>query len=179
MTSTELPEVGEEIPAFVRQTGFHNWNRYAAVNDEFVPIHMDDEAGQAAGYPTAFGMGNLQWSYLHNIVREWMGERGTIEHLSCQFRGPNLKGQTVTGRGRVTAVRTGPSGPRSTSRCGRRIRKGNLSHRGPPRCRFRLLGREAPSGRLAEKGDRALGDNPSPLVPAVAVDVATGGRDLE
>ena len=47
MAPTEIPEVGEEIPAFVRQTGFDNWNRYAAVNDEFVPIHMDDEAGQA------------------------------------------------------------------------------------------------------------------------------------
>lgn len=35
MTSTEIPQVGDEIPAIIRQTGFHNWNRYAAVNDEF------------------------------------------------------------------------------------------------------------------------------------------------
>jgi acyl dehydratase len=108
MAITEIPEVGEEIPAFVRQTGFENWNRYAAANDEFVPIHMDDAAGQAAGYATAFGMGNLQWSYLHIVVREWMGEEAEILRMSCQFRGPNLKGQTVTGRGRVTAVRPGP-----------------------------------------------------------------------
>jgi acyl dehydratase len=108
MASTEMPEVGQEIPAFVRETGLENWNRYAAVNDEFVGIHMDDAAGQAAGYPTAFGMGNLQWSYLHNLVREWAGERGKIERLSCQFRGPNVKGQTVTARGRVIAVRPGP-----------------------------------------------------------------------
>jgi acyl dehydratase len=107
MAATEIPEVGQEISVFVRETGFANWNRYAAVNDEFVPIHMDDEAGRGAGYATAFGMGNLQWSYLHNVVREWMGEEGRIERLSCQFRGPNLKDQTVTGRGRVTAVRPG------------------------------------------------------------------------
>jgi acyl dehydratase len=107
MAVTEIPEVGEEIPPFVRETSFANWNRYAAINDEFVPIHMDDDAGRAAGYATAFGMGNLQWSYLHNVVREWMGDEGRIERLSCQFRGPNLKGQTVIGRGRVTAVRPG------------------------------------------------------------------------
>src|SRR5580698_5860019 len=106
MAPTEMPEVGEEIPAFVRQTGFPNWNRYAAVNDEFVPIHMDDEAGRAAGNGAAFGMGNLQWSYLHNVVREWMGDEGRIERLTCQFRAPNLKGQTVMGRGRVTEVRS-------------------------------------------------------------------------
>jgi acyl dehydratase len=107
MAAFEIPEIGEEIPPFVRETGFANWNRYAAINEEFVPIHMDDDAGRAAGYATAFGMGNLQWSYLHNVVREWIGDEGRIEHLSCQFRGPNLKGQTVTGRGRVTAVRPG------------------------------------------------------------------------
>jgi acyl dehydratase len=96
--------VGDELPVFVRQPGLHHWNRYAAVNDEFVPIHMDDEAGRAAGYPSAFGQGNLQWAYLHNVVRDWMGDDGRIERLTCAFRGANVKGQTVTARGRVTAV---------------------------------------------------------------------------
>jgi acyl dehydratase len=100
-------KVGDELPAFVRQPGFHNWNRYAAVNDEFVPIHMDDEAGRAAGYPSAFGQGNLQWAYLHNVVRQWMGDDGRIERMACSFRGANVKGQTVTARGRVTAVADG------------------------------------------------------------------------
>jgi acyl dehydratase len=98
-------KAGDELPPFTITTGLPNWNRYAAVNDEFVPIHMDDEAGRAAGYPTAFGMGNLQWAYLHNLVRDWLGEDGSIASLSCQFRGPNTKGMTVTARGVVTAVR--------------------------------------------------------------------------
>ena len=104
------PTVGEEIPAFVRRTGFENWNRYAAVNDEFVPIHMDDEAGRAAGYPSAFGMGNLQWSYLHAMLRQWLGADATILRASCSFRALNLKGTTVTARGVVTAVREDPDG---------------------------------------------------------------------
>jgi acyl dehydratase len=101
-----LPAIGEELPPFVRATGFAVWNRYAAVNDEFVPIHMDDEAGRGAGYPSAFGMGNLQWAYLHNLVRDWLGDRGRIVRLSCQFRGPNLRDQTVTARGIVDTVIT-------------------------------------------------------------------------
>ena len=40
--------VGDEIPTFTRKTGLDIWNRYAAVNDEFIPIHMDDEAGRDA-----------------------------------------------------------------------------------------------------------------------------------
>jgi acyl dehydratase len=105
MTQAVSAKAGDELPPFQRTTSFPHWNRYAAVNDEFVPIHMDDEAGRAAGYPTAFGMGNLQWSYLHNLVRGWLGAEGRIVSLSCQFRGANTKGMTVTARGVVTAVR--------------------------------------------------------------------------
>ena len=96
---------GDELPPFVRTTDLENWNRYAAVNDEFVPIHMDDGAGRAAGYPSAFGMGNLQWAYLHNMVRDWLGDRGTIRSLRCQFRAANTRGMRVTARGVVTGVR--------------------------------------------------------------------------
>ncbi len=105
MDSPHVVNPGDELPSFRRQTGLHNWNRYAAVNDEFVPIHMDDEAGRAAGYPSAFGMGNLQWAYIHNLLRQWMGDAGRIVSVSCQFRAPNVKGQTVMARGVVTAVR--------------------------------------------------------------------------
>jgi acyl dehydratase len=96
---------GDELPSFTRVTGLDNWNRYAAVNDEFVPIHMDDEAGREAGYPTAFGMGNLQLAYLHCLLRDWLGDEGMIVSLSCQFRAANTRGMTVTARGVVTAVR--------------------------------------------------------------------------
>ena len=75
------------------------------MNDEFVPIHMDDEAGRAQGFPGAFGMGNLMWSYLHNLVRDWMGDNGRIVAMGCSFRSPNLRGMTVEARGTVTAVR--------------------------------------------------------------------------
>ena len=105
MTGAGLAQVGDELSPFARTTGFANWNRYAAVNDEFVPIHMDDEAGREAGYPTAFGMGNLQWAYLHNLVRDWLGDDGAILSLKCQFRAANTKGMTVTARGVVSAVR--------------------------------------------------------------------------
>ena len=98
-------QAGDEIPSFRRTTDFSNWNRYAAVNDEFVPIHMDDEAGRAAGYPTAFGMGNLQWSYLHAMIRDWLGDDGEIVALACQFRAANTKGMTLTARAMVTDVR--------------------------------------------------------------------------
>jgi hypothetical protein len=97
--------VGEDIRPFERESGFPAWNRYAAVNDEFIPIHMEDAAGQAAGYPTAFGMGNLTWSYMHAALREWMGERGRIVRMSTQFRAAITRHNRVVIKGVVTAVR--------------------------------------------------------------------------
>jgi acyl dehydratase len=98
-------KVGDRLPPFRRTTDLETWNRFAAVNDEFFAIHMDDEAGRAAGYPTALGMGNLQWSYLHNVLRGWIGDRGRILRLSCRFAGPNTRGMVVIATGVVTAVR--------------------------------------------------------------------------
>lgn len=88
-----------------RTSGLAEWNRFAAVNDEFVPIHMDDEEGRAAGFPGAIGMGRLQWSYAHNLLRTWLADDGRIVSVELQFRGPNLKGSTFECRGRVRAVR--------------------------------------------------------------------------
>jgi acyl-coenzyme A thioesterase PaaI-like protein len=50
-------------------------------------------------------MGNLQLAYLHNLVREWLGERGRILRMQCRFRSVNHKGQQVTARGRVTSLK--------------------------------------------------------------------------
>ena len=92
---------GQEIPTFERTTDFMHWNRYAAVNDEFVYIHMDDEAGRAAGYDAAFGMGNLRFAYLHNMLRAWIGEEGEIKEVGCQYRLPNMKNDHLVCKGRV------------------------------------------------------------------------------
>jgi acyl dehydratase len=99
-------ESGYEVPSFRRTTGFHNWNRYAAVNSEFVDIHMDDTAGRAAGFPGAVGMGNLTLAWLHAMFRDWLGHQGRVVSLTAQFRAPALKGDSITCAAVVTRVAT-------------------------------------------------------------------------
>ena len=74
-------EVGQEVPAFERETDFMNWNRYAAVNDEFVYLHMDDAVARAAGQGEAFGMGNLRWAYVMNALQDWIGDEAEVRDL--------------------------------------------------------------------------------------------------
>ena len=81
-------EVGDEIPTFVRKTDMMHWNRYAAVNDEFVYIHMDADYAKSIGQPDVFGMGNLRLAYLH---------------LGCQYRALNVREDVLTSHGRITS----------------------------------------------------------------------------
>ena len=95
-------QVGDEMPAWSRTTDFMHWNRYAAVNDEFVPFHMDDEAGRKAGNQQgAFGMGNLRYAYLANALRDWIGDEADIREIGCQYRAINQKHDTLTVVGKV------------------------------------------------------------------------------
>lgn len=93
--------VGQELPPFVRKTGFMEWNRFAAANEEFVPFHMDDEEGRATGQHAAYGMGNLRYAYLHNLVLDWIGLDGSLRKLGVQYRGLNFKNDVLVCTGKV------------------------------------------------------------------------------
>ena len=95
--------LGDALPEWSRKTDFMNWNRYAAVNDEFVYFHMDDEAGRAAlNEQGAFGMGNLRYAYIINALRDWIGDEGKIREVGCQYRAINQKNDVLTVVGAVT-----------------------------------------------------------------------------
>jgi len=99
------PVVGDALPSFSRQTSLENWNRFAAVNDEFIAVHMDDDAGRRAGNPSgAFGMGNLRLSYVMNMLRNWCEGRGEVRAIELRYRELNQKGDVLTAVGFVTAV---------------------------------------------------------------------------
>jgi acyl dehydratase len=97
-------EVGAELPAFTRTVDFAHWNRYAAVNDEFIDVHMSTDAARAAGQPDVFGMGNLRVAYVHNLLFDWLQGRGDVAAFSCQFRALNFRGDTLTAHARVTGA---------------------------------------------------------------------------
>ncbi|GAA0984369.1 hypothetical protein GCM10009555_057990 [Acrocarpospora macrocephala] len=97
---------GTPLPPWTRRTDSMNWNRYAAVNDEFIDIHMDDEAARSAGNDQgAFGMGNLRLAYLHNALHAAFGDDAIVTELECRYRSVNQKGDVLTVIGVVTDAR--------------------------------------------------------------------------
>jgi acyl dehydratase len=104
MAAARAVAAGEHIPSLVRTTGFPEWNRFAAVNDEFIDVHMSADAARAAGQPDVFGMGNLRIAYAHHALHGWLGDDGDIVDFQCQFRSLNFQSDVLTTWGQVTAI---------------------------------------------------------------------------
>jgi acyl dehydratase len=96
----------DTIPVLERTTDFPEWNRYAAVNDEFIDVHMSADWAQAAGQPDVFGMGNLRVGYLHCALYDWLDGRGDIASFSCQFRQLNFRQDVLSTHATITDTTT-------------------------------------------------------------------------
>jgi acyl dehydratase len=95
-------EVGSELPTFSRETDLMNWNRFAAVNDEFTYNHMDDDYGrEVMGRSGAIGMGNLRLSYVICLLQDWAGDEADIREAEISFREFNHKGDVLTAVGTI------------------------------------------------------------------------------
>jgi len=80
---------------------------YAAASGDFNPIHIDPEAGKAAGLggPILQGLCTLGWA-----VEAWinyLGDPGKVSRIKVRFSKPVTSADVVTLTGRVTAVADG------------------------------------------------------------------------
>ena len=89
-------EVGDISPKWERVTGPMEWNRFAAANDEFYLVHMDDQVAIAAENPEGmFGMGQMRVSYIHNAIRDWLGDEIEVMQVSCRYTAINQKNDNL------------------------------------------------------------------------------------
>ena len=97
---------GTRITPFQRTGSFLAWSHFAAVNYEFAEHHMDDAVAQHEGFPSAFAMAPLTFSYVQAMLREWTAsDDGRIVTIAIQVRSPFLRGRVLTATGEVKATR--------------------------------------------------------------------------
>ena len=96
-------EVGLEIPEVRRRITREDIAAYAEASGDRNPLHLDDDAATAAGFPGVIGHGMLTLGILAAALAGWAGERGDLTSLRAQFRAPVLPGDEVVARARVVA----------------------------------------------------------------------------
>lgn len=93
---------GQEIPPLVKHPTTQQLVKYAGASGDFYQIHYDKDFALKNGLPGVIIHGALKNAWLGQLITDWIGEYGTLKKLSCQYRGMDVPGDTITAKGRVT-----------------------------------------------------------------------------
>lgn len=95
-------EVGSEIPPLVKQPTTRQLVMWAGASGDYYEIHYDKGFAQSRGLPGVIVHGQLAGSFLGQLITDWIGEQGSLRKLTCNYRGMNFPGETLTCKGKVS-----------------------------------------------------------------------------
>ena len=94
-------EVGDEIPALVKEISTVSMVMYAASTWDFHRYHHDMEYAKRKGMREQFLDGQQMGGYLAQLVMDWAGVDATLKRLSFRYGDFVFPGDKLTCRGRV------------------------------------------------------------------------------
>ena len=95
-------EEGTEVSPLEKHPTTQQLVMYAGASGDFYQIHYDNDFAKNNGLPGVIIHGALKNAFLGHLMTQWMGPLGVLKRLSCQYRGMDVPGQTITGKGTVT-----------------------------------------------------------------------------
>jgi len=93
---------GMELPVLVKEPTTQQLVKYAGASGDYYQIHYDKDYAAGNGLDGVIIHGALKNAFLGHLMTQWMGPLGVLKRLSCQYRGMDVPGQTITGKGTVT-----------------------------------------------------------------------------
>lgn len=105
-------EIGDEIPALVKIPTLKTAVKWACAAGDYHETHFDPDYARSMGLPGVIVHGGVIFSYLSQMITDWIGEWGTVRKLDCSYRGMFFPGEAVVCRGRVTGKYSESGGQR-------------------------------------------------------------------
>jgi acyl dehydratase len=96
--------VGEELPTLRRVVTAADLKAYADAGGDQNPLHQDDAAARAAGFPGVIAHGMFTMGHMAAAVVAWAGDPAAVVAISAQFRAPVFLGERIEAGGRVRQV---------------------------------------------------------------------------
>lgn len=93
--------IGEELPGATHVVTREDVKAYADASGDQNPLHQDDEAARAAGFPGVIAHGMFTMGHLASAIAAWAGDAGALARLRVRFRAPVFMGETIVIGGRV------------------------------------------------------------------------------
>ena len=94
-------EVGMEIPALTKHPTTRQLVKWASAVGDWYEIHYDKDFAQSTGLTGVIVHGWLPFSFMAQMISDWIGEWGTIKKIGCSHRGMTYPGEDITCKGKV------------------------------------------------------------------------------
>ena len=78
---------GDELPELRKCPDVEQLVKYAGGSGDFNPLHYDYGFPQAKQIGSIIVHGRFKYASLGELVSNWLGHRGRIKSISCQYRG--------------------------------------------------------------------------------------------
>jgi acyl dehydratase len=90
-----------EIPPLVKQPTTKQLVMWAGASGDYNPVHYDKDFAQARGLTNVIVQGQLIGCFLGQLITDWIGDQGMLRKFTCNYKGMNFPGETITCRGKV------------------------------------------------------------------------------
>jgi acyl dehydratase len=92
---------GDELPVLKKKPTLTQLVKYAAGSGDFNPLHHDYNFPQSKLIGSIIVHGRFKYAALGELVSNWLGHRGRIRKISCQYRGMDFPDRELTYGGKV------------------------------------------------------------------------------
>ena len=99
-------EIGDEIDPVRHFVTPRQLVQYAAVSQDFTPIHYNTAYAQGAGHEDIIIHGALKTALLSQMLTDWAGGVSALKKLETSYRGIDLAGE-ISCTGSITDKRDG------------------------------------------------------------------------
>jgi acyl dehydratase len=96
--------VGLDIPSLAKVVTREDIRAYAGASGDDNPLHQDDQAAIAAGFPGIIAHGMFTMAHLASCLVQWVGDPSALKRLRAAFRAPVYMGETIIAGGRVKSL---------------------------------------------------------------------------
>ena len=75
---------------------------WAGASNDLYELHYDKDFARSTGVPDVLIHGRLKAAFLGQLITDWIGEKGSLRKLTCNYRGMDFPGKELLCKGTVT-----------------------------------------------------------------------------
>ncbi len=94
--------VGMAVPTLVKPATSRQLVMWAGAANDYYEIHYDKDFAIKTGLKGVIVHGWLTFSFMAQLITDWIGDEGTLKKINCSYRGMHVPWEDVFLKGKVT-----------------------------------------------------------------------------